>query len=66
MKERILVLESTVAIKPHHIDILLEKFDDVNSVQAVLINGIGGKLVKAEDVFDECYNDLGRPFDRIK
>ena len=68
--ERILQLESTVALKKHHMDILIEKCDDVEQYtrrHSVRINGIEGGNVKSEDIFevlDKCYNDSGLPFDR--
>ena len=68
--ERILELESTVALKKHHMDILIEKCDDVEQYtrhHSVRINGIEGGNEKSEYIFeilDKCYNDLGLPFDR--
>ena len=58
--ERILELESTVALKKHHVDVLIEKWDDVEQYtrrHCVRINCIEGKNVKSEDVFevlDKC------------
>ena len=52
---RILELESTVALKQHNMDILIEKCNDVEQFtrhHSVRINGIQGKNVKSEDVFE--------------
>ena len=70
--KRIEVLESTLALKQHHMDILMEKCDDVEQCtrrHSVRINGIvaNKKYDANEDVYkiiEECYNGIAVQFHR--